>query len=210
MISERSSSVLLELGYALGMGKAVILVADLNMSLPFDLSLIQAVDSRSPAEEIAVKLVRSIEKLKADDRLKEAELPHELRDMLRLQTEYPEKFEQITVFEFESAVRNAFQQQGYRVQDVNPEDFGFDFRVTRGGEAALVEVKKNSPNGKVSIAAVQQLLGAVHAYEAPRAVLICTSDFTDSARGFASRYAAELVLWTVTDLIKFLDGKKTI
>ena len=211
VMSERSSNVLLELGYALGMGKAVILVADLNTSLPFDLSLIQAVDSRSPSDEIAMKLVRAIEKLQADDRLKETDLPHELADMLKLRTEYPEKFEQIPGYEFEKAVRNAFQKQGYQVHDVTPsEDFGFDFRVIKDSKEALVEVKKNSPNGKVSIAPVQQLLGAVHAYDVPKALLICTSDFTDSARGFASRYATELVLWTVDELVKFLEGKITI
>jgi HJR/Mrr/RecB family endonuclease len=208
VMSERSSYVLLELGYALGMGKAVILVADLNTSLPFDLSLIQAVDSRSHSEDIAMKLVRAIEKLQSEDRLNETDLPYDLTDMLRLRTEYPEKFEQISGLSFERAVRNAFQRRGYHAHDINPsEDFGFDFRVFKDSKSALVEVKKNSPNGKVSIAPVQQLLGAVHAYDTRKALLICTSNFTDSARGFASRYASELTLWTLADLEKFTVGE---
>ncbi len=211
VVNERRSNVLLELGYALGMGKAVILVADLNNSLPFDLSLIQAVDYRSPTDEIAIKLMRAIGKLLEEDRFIETELPHELEEMLRLRAEYPEKFEQISAYEFERAVRNAFLKKGYQVQDVNlAQNCGFDFRVSKEGAMSLVEVKKNSPNGKVSIAAVQQLLGAIHAHDAPKALLICTSDFTDSARGFAGRYATKLTLWTVDDLVKFLEGKTKI
>lgn len=208
VLNERSSNVLLELGYAMGMGKAVILVADLNNALPSDLTLVPAIDYRMPAEDISVKLIKSIERLDSEDRLKETDLPHELAEMLQLRADYPEKFEQIPYEEFERAVRTAFAQRGYQVQDVDPsQDFGFDFRIIKEGRVSLVEVKKNSPNGKVSIAAVQQLLGAVHAYDVPKALLICTSDFTDSARGFANRYAAELSLWTVDDLKKFLEMK---
>lgn len=211
IFNEQSPNVLLELGYALGIAKTVILVADLHNNLPFDLSMIHAVDYRMPTEEIAIKLIRAIEKLQLDDRLEPTDLPKELDGMLRLRNEYPEKFEQIPYFAFEEAVRNAFKAQGYGVQGFNPtQDFGFDFRIIKGAEMALVLVKKSSSSAKVSIAAVQQLLGAIHAYDAPKALLICTSDFTDSARGFANRYATELRLWTVDDLVRFLEGKITI
>lgn len=210
VLNETSSSALLELGYALGTGKVVLLVADMRSNLPPDLSSIQAIDYSLPVDEIAVRLSTAIEKLERNDRLRRPELPKNLDEMLRLQIEYPEKFEQISAYDFERAVRNAFLERGYEIQDADPsQDFGFDFRSTKGGQTTLVEVKKYSSNGKVSIDVVQQLLGAIHAYDVSKALLICTSDFTDSARGFASRYANELELWTAEELARFTGREPT-
>lgn len=211
VIGDQSSQVLLELGYALGMGKSVILVADLNSNMPFDLSDLQAIDYGIPAEEIAARLLKILEKTQSEIRSSESAVPHDLAEMLRLRNEYPEKFERIPYNDFEYAVKRAFLQKGFTIEEVNPTtDYGFDFKINKGTEGILVEVKKLSPNGKVSIAVVQQLLGAIHGYHAPKAILICTSEFTDSARGFASRHASELSLWTADDLSQFLDARRTI
>jgi hypothetical protein len=206
-IGDQRTNVLLDLGYALGMGKAVILIADVSSHLPLDLNGLQAIDYRSATDEIVKGVLRTIEKL-TEVRVSEADFPFGLEGMLRLRSEYPERFERIPYLEFERAVKNAFARQGFVVEEVNPAiDYGFDFRIKREQDEILVEVKKNSLNSKVSIAAVQQLLGAVHAYEVPKALLICASDFTDSARGFAVRHARELSLWTASELEQFVKGQ---
>ena len=208
VLGEQKANVLLELGYALGMAKPVILIANPNSNLPFDLAGIETIDYKAPTREIVLKILRSIERLQRENRLEEAEFPRNLREMLHVRMEFPERFERIPYWAFERAVRDAFHAAGYETEQADlTSDYGFDFKVKRRDGDLLVEIKKLSPNGRASIAAVQQLLGALHAYEAPRALLICTSDFTDSARGFAKRHARELSLWTGTELNRFAEGE---
>jgi ubiquinone/menaquinone biosynthesis C-methylase UbiE len=59
----------------------------------------------------------------------------------------------------------------------------------------------------VGRASVQQLLGAAHAYEDSVALLICTSDFTDSARDFATRQSPRIRLWTLQELERFAERR---
>jgi len=206
IFGERSPNVLLELGYALGLGKQVIIVADLTSGLPFDLAAIQAVDYRMPVEDIWTKVLKFLEKSPAEGRA--SDVPPDLRSMLQLKVAFPERFDQLTYEAFENALKRAFAEKGYEVEIADLEsDYGYDFTIKRARETALVQIKKNSLNGKVSIAAVQQLLGAIHASEVPKALLITTSEFTDAARGYASRHSSELVLWTAQDLVKFLNDQ---
>jgi nucleoside 2-deoxyribosyltransferase len=208
VLADQKPNVLLELGYALGMAKPVILIANVTSNLPFDLAGIEAIDYKTPVREIVSKILRSIEKLYRENRLEEAEFPHDLRGMMRIRLEFPEQFERIPYWAFERAISDAFRAAGYETEQADLKtDYGFDFKLKHPDGDLLVEVKKLSPNGRVSIAAVQQLLGAIHAYEAPQALLICTSDFTDSARGFAGRHARELTLWTASELNRFAEGQ---
>jgi hypothetical protein len=212
VMGENNANVLMELGYAMGMGKPLILIADLARGLPSGLALVPAINYQNPVEEIASVVRKVLEAHQRESRpLAESEVGLDLAEMLRLWTEYPEKFERIPYSAFEAAVKKEFARQGYGIAEINPQtDYGFDFKVASQGQNFLVEVKKISANGKVSISTVQQLLGAIHAYETPKALLICTSDFTDSARAYASRHAREVTLWTMNDLAKFVHGQLKI
>jgi hypothetical protein len=208
ILGDQAANVLLDLGYALGMGKAVILVADSNSDLPFDLNEIQYVDYRRPKGEILEQIVVAVEKLAITI---EPDFPLELKTMLALRLDQPERFERIPASIFEAAVTNEFGRRGHMVESINSKEaYGYDFRLRRSTGDILVEVKKNSINSKVSIGAVQQLLGGVFAYDATRGILICTSDFTDSARGFAERHPDKLLLWTTHDLEQFVHGQLSI
>jgi HJR/Mrr/RecB family endonuclease len=211
VIEDPYSSVFLELGYAIGMGKPVVIVADLTGNLPFDLSNIRAIDLRIQADEIATRLLKVINELKPKVQLNSSDFPNQLIEMLHLRSDFPEKFEQIPYVVFEEAVQKEFFRQGFAVEIARPgADFGFDFRVLCKEKSFLVEVKKSSVNSKVSIEAVQQLLGAIHAYNVPIGLLIGASEFTDSARGFAKRHAKDLELWSPIELLEFAEEKRKI
>ncbi len=205
-LNEQSSHVLFEVGYSFALGKKLILVADLAGGLPFDLRSVAAIDYRLGTTEIAFEIMRRIDALEGTTPRSETELPIELGPILTASKQRPEVFEKVSNQAFEIAVRGAFVERGFIVEDANPEaDHGFDFRLRdqAGEKSVLVEVKKHNRNSKVSIAAVQQLLGAVHAYRDSAALLICTSDFTASARGFASTQRDAMRLWTLAELEEF-------
>jgi hypothetical protein len=208
ILGEQRTNVLLELGYALGIGKPVILVADFKSALPFDIHEIPSVEYRRPTGEILERILEALRKLSI---AKEPDFPLQLEAILALRVDLPERFERLPGYVFETAVNNAFAQRGHMVESVDSaQAYGYDFRLRRSVGDVLVEVKKNSINSKVSIAAVQQLLGAVFAYEAAKGLLICTSDFTDSARGFAERHSDKILLWTTGDLEQFANGQLSV
>jgi hypothetical protein len=216
ILNEQSSNVLFEVGYSFALGKKLILVADLVGGLPFDLKSVPAIDYSFAPTEIAFEIMKRIDSLDGGAARSETNLPTELGQILTASKQRPEVFEKISNESFENAVRNAFTERGFIVENANPEqDHGFDFRILNRArdKSVLVEVKKHNSNSKISIAAVQQLLGAVHAYRDSAALLICTSDFTASARGFASSQQDDIRLWTITELEEFSQwrlGEPTI
>jgi hypothetical protein len=205
-LSDQNSHVLFEVGYSFALGKKLILVADLAGGLPSDLASVAAIDYRISPSEIAFEIIRRIDALEGKVLRPEAALTLELGDILAARKMKPEFFEKISSEVFEDAIRTAFNERGFTVEIPDPsQDYGFDFRVvdpTRE-KSLLVEVKKYNPNSKISIASVQQLLGAVHAYHGSAGLLICTSDFTASARGFASGQGEVMRLWTTKELDEF-------
>jgi hypothetical protein len=204
-VNERGSNVLFEIGYAIGLGKNVLLVSDMS-DLPSDLRTVSAVDARCSPTEIAFEIVRQVSRFEAHGWHMEAKLPDSLQEMLEARSSRPEVFELVSRLHFERAIAQEFTKQGFEVEVAQGAEFGYDFRLRDNrGRSMLVEVKKLNPNSKASISTVQQLLGAVHAYEDSSALLICTSEFTNSARDFASRQSERIVLWSLDELRRFVS-----
>ncbi len=207
-LNERSSNVLFETGYAYGLGKHLILVSDVS-TLPFDLRTVAAIDARSSPSEIAFEIIRAVSRLESSSWQPNIDVPANLRGMLEASVHRPELFELVSRDAFEKAIVEEFTSRGFGVDfPQGSHESGFDMRVhdpTR--RSMLVEVKKLNPNSKVSISSVQQLLGAAHAYEDSAALLICTSDFTNSARAFASRQSAKILLWSLPELKRFVEHR---
>jgi len=209
-VTERSPNVLFETGYAYGLGKNLVLVSDMS-TLPFDLRTVTAIDARSSPTEIAFEIVRQISRLESSGWQPEVALPKNLREMLEASVQRPEVFELVSGVDFERAIADEFVAQGFEAQFAQgSQEFGFDMRVRDAvRRSILVEVKKLNPNNKGSISSVQQLLGAAHAYEDSAALLVCTSDFTNSAREFALRQSSKITLWSLAELKRFAEHRIT-
>lgn len=94
---------------------------------------------------------------------------------------------------FELFLAELFQHLGYRVQRVGQShDFGADLVLTsRRRQHIVVQAKRY--NGRVGIAAVQEVLGAVRYYRGTRGMVVTNSDFTVSAEQLAK--SADVELW---------------
>lgn len=209
-VTERSPNVLFETGYAYGLGKNLILVSDMS-TLPFDLRTVAAIDARSSPAEISFEIVRQVNRFESSGWQPETALPNNLREMLEASVHRPELFELVDREAFERAIVTEFATQGFAVDfPQGSQESGFDMRLRDiSHRSMLVEVKKLNPNSKVSISSVQQLLGATHAYEDSAALLICTSDFTNSAREFALRQSSRITLWSLAELKRFVEHRIT-
>jgi hypothetical protein len=212
-LREGAPEVLFELGYAYALGKRVLVVADRSLPLPLDLRNVATIDYSSSPTEVGFDILSTFESTESTGWDVAIDLPLTLGAMLRLKRERPEAFEALPEYQLLHLLQATFARQGFGVEESRGmSEYGFDLKLTTpdGRQAMIVELKKYNPNSKVSISAVQQLLGALHAYDARKAVLICTSDFTPSARAFAENYHDELVLWTTDELEKLDAGELSL
>jgi HJR/Mrr/RecB family endonuclease len=108
---------------------------------------------------------------------------------------------------FELIIKNSFEHNGYEVVNKkHTNDYGFDFIVYDSSRnKLLIQVKKRSLSTKISINTVQQLLGAIHAYEASGGILISTSGFTASALSFSEKCNPKIEMWTMREVKKQLS-----
>jgi HJR/Mrr/RecB family endonuclease len=203
VLTRDSSNVFYEIGYAIGSRKKVLLIAQPEIDLPKELLAIQRVRADYHWAEIWYEVQQEVSKPLETSKFSEPQ--HELNpdEIIRSYDTNPEYFERIDARTFEDVVKSLFMSKGYVVTEPNPkEHFGFDFMLTgpsHQGEI-LVEVKKQNPNRRTSIGDIQQLLGAVYAYDAASGILITTSVFTDSALDFASKMSPRIQLWNMDRL----------
>jgi restriction endonuclease Mrr len=66
---------------------------------------------------------------------------------------------------------------------------------------AFKAIKKFSPNNNITVMKVQQMLGAVHAYNADGGLIITSSGYTNSARDFAYKCSPPIDLLDIGDLV---------
>ena len=205
-LTERRMNTIFEIGVAYGLGKKIILVADFP-NIPSDLRMVQAIDARAGLSEITLEILRQISQLEMSGWNPKSELPQDLRSMLNLRINRPEAFELISSQAFEQAVYNEFANKGFSMELAETlRESGYDMRAKDFSHSTLIiEVKKLNPNSKISIAAIQKLLGVIHAYEANAGLLIFTSSLTNSAREFALRYTSKIILWSMEDLTRFAN-----
>jgi HJR/Mrr/RecB family endonuclease len=207
VLTRDSSNVFYEIGYAIGSRKKVLLIAQPEIDLPKELLAIQRIRADYHSAEIWYEVQREVNKPLETSKFSEPQ--HELHpdEIIRSYDTNPEYFERIDARTFEDAVKSLFMSKGFEVTEPNPKEYyGFDFMITGPGPGEiLVEVKKLNPNRRTSIGDIQQLLGAVHAYNAASGILITTSVFTDSALDFASKMSPRIQLWDMdrlkTDLL---------
>ena len=96
--------------------------------------------------------------------------------------------------EFEELVAEAYRREGYRVleNDQPGPDGGVDIRLRKDGELHLVQCK-NWRSRRVGVRVVREVYGVLAAENARRAVVVCSGDFTDDARRFATGKPIRLV-----------------
>jgi HJR/Mrr/RecB family endonuclease len=195
---------MLELGYALGAAKSVMLVGGSETRIPFDIATLPVVrfdihDSRS-----LFTIADGIRRRATTD-LAPEEQSLDIHVRLERMLRDPEYLDQVSPREFESAVTAFFRDLGF-VADQSPptHDGGYDILLTdpQTSVTAVVEVKKYQRSGMLGLANVRQLVGAMVVNGAKSGILVTTSRFSPSARNLAQKAPRPVLLLTLDDLVK--------
>tara|TARA_R110001592_G_C12923714_1_gene728777 strand:- start:4 stop:837 length:834 start_codon:yes stop_codon:yes gene_type:complete len=192
-----------ELGYAIASGKKVLIVADTDTDLPYNLKNYQFIRTDLESSHSVYSIIRYLEKIQFEESHEERNIEtlEEFTDLLRVDSTAIDK---ISGSEFELLIANFFKSKGYGVQLAETSSYyGFDLMIDNfeGHRKTIIEIKKYNRNSKVSINTIHQVFGTMSICEADYAIVITTSDFTSSAKNFATSISDKIELWNYETLI---------
>lgn len=200
-----TNSMFFELGYAMGIGRQVILLKRPDIAVPNDMRLLPIIQIDPYDFSFVYELIRQIRAKDFDvDRI-----DYLVRDkpesIIELFKNDKNAFERIDSRTFDAIIQQLFRRSGLDIRPAAEDSTAkYDFEITSSIGRTLVEVKKYTSNSRVSVGQVQQLMGAVFAERADRGLFISTSEFTNSAIDFANRCEPKIELWTMENLAKHL------
>jgi Restriction endonuclease/TIR domain len=207
IMTPSSANIFYELGLAAGAGVPTLVASSGGEFLPSDLASLPYVhlsgDHARDAQQIVSRL-RDLEGL--------ASAPpsqfSSAKATLKAASREPTLLEALSPEEFEELVARLFREQGYRVE-VTPDASGVDFTLESQSDRrrVIVQVKKLSRQGRVSITAIRELAAAVTSADGGEGMLIATTRFTAAARAIANE--SGLILRTLEDILRS-DSEETL
>ncbi len=109
---------------------------------------------------------------------------HKLRNLNSL--------DDLTGFEFESAIAGLYEHNGYSVKITKASgDYGVDILAKKSKEILAIQTKRYT--GKVGIKAVQEVASGAFYYKATKAIVITNSFFTKQAKKLAHKIDITLI-----------------
>lgn len=203
LVDDPGLNVMLELGYALGAAKPVLLMAGREAHIPFDIASLPV--ARFDAYEVSA-VYDVAEKLLA----KLGDGDREPRDLtggtqaLGYLLDHPDYLEEISPREFEQMIFRYFEELGFdAIQTPQTADGGYDILLKdkNTSRSTIVEVKKYARNSKLGVSSVHQLLGSMMLTDAASAILVTTGGFSASALSMAQKSPRSIKLLTLEELM---------
>ncbi len=115
-----------------------------------------------------------------------------------------DRFRNFTPYDFEAFIGELYKKRGYDVEGTNYSgDFGADVIVLKGDVKTVIQVKRYHENNTVGVKDINQVLGAKSYYNADKATVITTSDFSKPGIELSKRTNVELINWdALVDMIE--------
>ena len=115
-----------------------------------------------------------------------------------------DRFRNFNPYDFEQFIGELYKKRGYEVEGTNYSgDFGADVIVVKDGIKTVVQVKRYHETNTVGVKDINQVLGAMSYYNADKATVITTSDFSKPGVELSERTNVELINWdALVDMIE--------
>lgn len=206
LIKDKSPFVFYELGYATALGKKVLIISESEFDLPTSLKKYNYVRFDSSMSNAIYNVINFLQKTNIEEKLVKDNISN-FKELIANFRKNSQIIDRVSGSEFEDFIFNYFRNSGVNVdRPYTSIDYGYDFILNnwKGFAKTIVEVKKYNRNSKVSVNTIQQVVGAMNIYEADHAVIITTSEFTASAKEFASSMTKKIELWDINYLTQNL------
>lgn len=206
VIKDESPLVFYELGYATALGKKVLIISESEYDLPLSLQKYNYIRFDSGISNSIYSVINFLQ----NTRIEESSINQSItsfKELIINVKENPQVIDRVSGPDFEKLIFTYFKDTGVNISKSNSsKDYGYDFILSNweGFTKTVVEVKKYNKNSKVSVNTIQQIIGAMNMYEADHGIIITTSEFTASAREFASSMKRKIELWDINYLTENL------
>jgi HJR/Mrr/RecB family endonuclease len=204
LFRDESKNTLLELGFALGCGKPVLLVLSGKPHLPLEIASfpISVIDIANP--NTTSEFVETVKRITAHSQRVHSELQG-AKESLQLMCKSDDYLDSIETRTFEEIISRFLFDLGFNTTLLAPRnEVGIDISIVEflPNVKAIVEVKKLSRAGRVGLSDVQRVIGAAFYAKAQRALMITAGDFTSSARFCAQESPIKMSLITIDELVE--------
>lgn len=116
----------------------------------------------------------------------------------------PLRFQDFSPTDFEDFIAQLFRDMGFDVEQTKYSgDFGADLLTSKGSERGVVQIKRYAEDNKVSVADVNQVLGAKDYYDADVAIMVTTSSLTKPALKLCEKADVSVWDWDVIKITLF-------
>lgn len=203
LVGEANPNVMFELGYALGAGRAILLIARRVGEIPFDVATLPALsvdylDSRSLSE--------AVERIKSATVKTRPAVPEfrTAREELRRLCDDESFLDEVDPRAFERCISTVFQELGFGAELLpSRNDRGFDVEILDfvPGKTAVVQVKKQNRNSRLSVSEIQRVVGSALVARADLAIIVTSGGFTMSAKYFAKESPIRVLLISIDELV---------
>ncbi len=201
VFDSNNPNVMLELGYAMGKNKNIILIAEHN-DIPYDLRNFEYIKKSDNINEIVMELNKRIHL--NPTAFKETVCYNDYKENIMRAIKDKEFLDSMNYRDFENIIYEYLKAQNLPIIYQGKErDTGYDFLIPK--YSCVVEVKKYNRNGKISLSVIRTVLGIMVENNANKGIIISSTEFTKSAINFVQNLEQDIVLLSLQDLIKF-DG----
>lgn len=201
VFDSNNPNVMLELGYAIGKNKNIILIAEYN-DIPYDLKNFEYIKRSENINETVMELNKRI--CLSKPKPKEMLSYSDYKENIIRAKEDKNFLDNMDYRDFEKIIYEYLRAQNLEVvvQKIT-RDKGYDFYIPTLN--CVVDVKKYSRNGKISLSIIRTFIGVMIENNADKGIIISSTEFTQSALNFVQNLEQEIVLLSLQDLLE-LDG----
>jgi restriction system protein len=190
-------NVTYEVGYAIGKGKKVVIIANDFSEIPYNLKNILAISLQNDSDNKLNMLLSLVDNTESTKDELDSIGVKDLKYLLISYFEKTNEFDQIEPRKFEDFIFDWLNSEGFKVTRAGKKDIGYDFFISDYNKftKTLVEVKKYNINNKVSIGMIQKFLDVLRYHKADHGIFISSSGFTQSATNFSGNTNPKIELW---------------
>ncbi len=205
VIKDKSPFVFYELGYATALGKKVLIISESESDLPSSLKKYNVIRFDLGTTNIIYNVINFLKKTNISKDINKDYFSN-FKELITSVRGNSQIIDTISASELDEFIIKYFKSKGIIVDKPGISEYGCDFILKdwKGFPKTIVEVKKYNRNSKVSVSSIQQVIGAMNIYDADHAIIITTSEFTASAKEFASSMQKKIELWDIHFLTKEL------
>ncbi|MCH5296702.1 MAG: restriction endonuclease [Ruminococcus sp.] len=204
MINRSNSNLMLELGYALGQNKNIILIGE-HGEIPYELRNYEYINKSEDLSKVILELHKRLDKNVIEEKRKEEDKEIKNNEIISIKNK--EIINTMNYREFENFVFTYLIDKNPSISIYKAQkDKQYDFSIP--SLDCFIDIKKYNNNSKVSLSTIRSFLGLMTENNVKKGIILSSAEFTLSAINFVKNIKNldyKIILLTLSNLLE-IDG----